>query len=327
MFSISALSPPSTPRGSIFSPRQSEAPWSMHALSLESPGKRVKLNPVPSTFSKPSFPRNNNKNMFIRSATLASRRLKNAPTSIAPLQMSSARVEPETQSLSTGLSPIVKSLSIMSKASKPSGLQIESRQQSPAACESTPSPSLTFRLQKSTPAKIAQAKGVAVPRLSLAIPTGLISPPSANSTPKRRPPPLSFGSLASPATNKSMSPSLPQTPGTAGFASFSPPNIMEDLMFGEASPSFYAQKTPPPASWVPTFFVTPPTPVAADSCAGSQSGSVEAKLGSGACTLSPSTPPWPKSGSGLQKTIFDHIGKNQLSTMDLRGYMAISMSS
>ncbi|KAJ2803996.1 hypothetical protein H4R20_002670, partial [Coemansia guatemalensis] len=169
--------------------------------------------------------------------------------------------------------------------------------------------------------------------------TGLISPPSTTSTPKAgrgRPPALSLGAAlaSSDAGMSPLSPAMPHTPGARG----APPPIdpMSCSLFGEASPSFYERPTPPPVEGAPVFMFTPPSP-AVVAVAGATGGDA-AEPGSpppgdlqapalGSSTLSPCTPPWPKSGASLRKTIFDHIGQSQLSPMDLRGYMAISMNS
>ncbi|KAI9504488.1 hypothetical protein GGI25_005458 [Coemansia spiralis] len=368
MFSISALSPPSTPRAPIFSPTQRVyAPWSVYALSVQSPGKRVKLeSPSPmATFASSEKPSGLQP---LRSSTLASRRTKKAP--LSPLFVPRAKVLGDSAvasspMASTGLSPIVMGLSLggggfgstpkqpqpgesntkkepakntfplRHKSAKKPNLKLSplgnSREETPqpiAAVAPVNPPPMAFRLQKPAPAKKpAQRKGQGpkLSKLSVA-PTGLISPPST-STPLRkhmgRPPPLSLGYAANTlacADTSLSSPSMPQTPGGSGSA-FS--GAFSDTAFGEASPSLFERKTPSPADWAPTFFVTPPTPVAGDAvaegCAAEQS--------SAAASLSPCTPPWPKSGSSLRKTIFDHIGKSSLSPMDLRGYMAISMSN
>ncbi|KAJ1997101.1 hypothetical protein H4R26_005955 [Coemansia thaxteri] len=191
---------------------------------------------------------------------------------------------------------------------------------------------MKFRLQKTAPAKAAATlKGAAkLPQLSVGPPpiTGLVSPPSA--TPKRnhRPPPMNFGG------NKTLeaagldllpppSPSMPLTPGMGGFGMANA--SIGCMLFGEASPSaLLSQPTPPTASWAPKFFVTPPSPAIVAVPALQQA--TVAGL-SASSSLSPCTPPWPKSGASLRKTIFDHIGKSQLSPMDMRGYMAMSMNS
>ncbi|KAJ2378416.1 hypothetical protein IW150_000813 [Coemansia sp. RSA 2607] len=338
------MSPPATPRGSIFSPRQGTSSWSTRVLTVECPEKRFKLDTSSIGCNMPMSPCGGpNSNVFVRTSTLAARRMKRMVSpSITPLQLTaSAESSPNVQSLSTGLSPIISSLSIMSSTPKPSGLQIESRLRSAAPRTPNPSaatescenslPAMKFRLQKSVPAKSMRAKAATVPRLNIAAQTGLMSPPSATPVPnKRRPPALSFGALASPAIGGALgtaplSPSVPQTPSVGGFSAFSPPNIdLGNLMFGKASPSFYDQPTPPPIAGAPSFFITPPSPAVVAVAAGSSSSSNGVNVSS---SLAPCTPPWPKSGSNMQKTIFDHIGKNQLSPMDMRGYMVISMNS
>ncbi|KAJ2910491.1 hypothetical protein GGI21_000826, partial [Coemansia aciculifera] len=270
MFSISAMSPPATPRGPIFSPQQSAAPWSMYTLSVESPEKRQRLNPVPSTFGGARPSTNVAKSFISRSNSLASRRLKRAPA-VSPLQLSRLESESANGMQSTGLSPIVKGLSL----SKP----ILSTPVPPPSTTTTSSsmnvaPAMKFRLQKPAPAKAAATlKGAAkLPQLSVAPPpvVGLVSPPS--STPNKRgfhrPPPLSFGggggkSLMAAAAGLDLlpppSPSMPHTPGVGGFGSV---NLsIGTMMFGEASPShLLSQPTPPTVDWAPKFFVTPPSP-------------------------------------------------------------------
>ncbi|KAJ2660231.1 hypothetical protein IWW48_003063 [Coemansia sp. RSA 1200] len=502
MFTISALSPPSTPRGPIFSPRQKGCGrWAVYALSLQSPGKRVKLDQqltFASVFGATTTSTNNNSRLHqflpqapaasasasasLSSSTLASRRMKKAP--LAPLMVSKSKVlessGPMTAGLaspmgSTGLSPIVKGLTLgrngfggmvgsplkissignsmgnkisstinstisnsntnnstmnsstrigiktktndkkpvstssnpfpLRKVRKPvpsSLLHLEiDKEETPAVAAptflaspppaasaappaalaalaspptenddvnnktcSTQPPPMTFRLQKSAPAKKQKSKptlggkgGGRLAKLSVA-PTGLISPPTV-STPVRRmppmqlkqsngglsrPPPLALGNAANSAmaaaaaasplvlgndsSMSPLSPSMPQTPGASNSGSgmqFS--GILGDCSaFGEVSPSFHAQRTPSPAAWAPTFLITPPSPplpgTRIDSTSGQASDSASASA-----SLAPCTPPWPKSGSSLRKTIFDHIGQPQLSPMDLRGYMAISMNS
>ncbi|KAJ2449141.1 hypothetical protein EV183_005060 [Coemansia sp. RSA 2336] len=332
------MSPPSTPRGPIFSPRQEHDPmaWCYRTFSLASPTKRLKLEPVepnrPAPLRKPSInpiqPANSNKNTLLRSATLASRRLRrNAPAKL-PLEKSAA----ETPLLggspgasSTGLSPIVKGLS----------LGIDKRQNTPTplstqqyAAESKPAPPqqqpMRFRLQKPAPTTSVAKKEKAskVPKLKLGAATGLVSPPSETvpgtaSRGRSRPPALSLAA-ASPLASAGIdvSQGMPQTPGTA-TGTF---NLVDNAMFGEASPSLYAQPTPPPIEGAPVFEITPPSPATVlvpENNAAEQPSS----------SLAPCTPPWPKSGASLRKTLFDHIGQNQLSPMDMRGYMAISMNS
>ncbi|KAJ1894082.1 hypothetical protein LPJ81_005234 [Coemansia sp. IMI 209127] len=423
MFTISALSPPSTPRGPIFSPRQNGCGrWTGYALSLQSPGKRVKLDHQPLSIK----PTNASKLQFPQASTLASRRMKKAPPmalvvakeqtqgtptgfaigSASPLMAGSAMESTSPLIIgsaleSTGLSPIVKGLSLgrvgggfgsmvgsplkinslsnhnrikevedkpaaisksnpfplrKAKKAKPAGMQLfkEEKEKSPAALIASPLPPpidttapsvtqqqqqqplpMTFRLQKTAPAKQKKklALGGKVSKLSVA-PTGLISPPT-ESTPVRtqpmmklgglRPPALALGNAANSAmvgapSMSPLSPSVPQTPGGNGFS-----GILSDCSaYGEASPSFLARKTPPPAAWAPTFFVTPPTPLVPGTRI---QNSAENKAGDSSASLAPCTPPWPKSGSSLRKTIFDHIGQPQLSPMDLRGYMAVSMNN
>ncbi|PIA18608.1 hypothetical protein COEREDRAFT_95843 [Coemansia reversa NRRL 1564] len=196
-----------------------------------------------------------------------------------------------------------------------------------------------FRLQKAAPTKSNKLTNGGKLKLNVGN-TGLISPPSTTSTPRARrgrPPALSLSeALASSDVGMSpLSPAMPHTPGAGG----APPPIdpMSCSLFGEVSPSFYERPTPPPVEGAPVFMFTPPSPAvvlvtgaaSADAAepgspppGGLQEGPVI-----GSSTLSPCTPPWPKSGASLRKTIFDHIGQNQLSPMDLRGYMAISMNS
>ncbi|KAJ1820766.1 hypothetical protein LPJ60_003021 [Coemansia sp. RSA 2675] len=314
------MSPPATPRGPIFSPQQAAAPWSMYTLSVKSPEKRQRLNPVPSTFGGARPAPNVAKSFISRSNSLASRRLKRAPA-VSPLQLS--RLESETGMQSTGLSPIIKGLSL----NKP----ILSTPVPPSSAVADAPPAMKFRLQKPAPAKAAATlKGAAkLPQLSVSSPvTGLVSPPS--STPNKRgfhrPPPLSFGgnSLMAAAGLDLLpppSPSMPHTPG--GFA---PMNLsLGTMMCGEASPSILlSQLTPPTASWAPKFFVTPPSPATVAPIA--QQANVSG-LSVPSSSLSPCTPPWPKTGASLRKTIFDHVGKSQLSPMDMRGFMAVSMNS
>ncbi|KAJ2878163.1 hypothetical protein IWW38_006391, partial [Coemansia aciculifera] len=272
-----------------------------------------------------------------RSNSLASRRLKRAPA-VSPLQLSRLESESANGMQSTGLSPIVKGLSL----SKP----ILSTPVPPPSTTTTSSsmnvaPAMKFRLQKPAPAKAAATlKGAAkLPQLSVAPPpvVGLVSPPS--STPNKRgfhrPPPLSFGggggkSLMAAAAGLDLlpppSPSMPHTPGVGGFGSV---NLsIGTMMFGEASPShLLSQPTPPTVDWAPKFFVTPPSPAIVAVVPISQQASASALGSAMSSNLSPCTPPWPKSGASLRKTIFDHVGKSQLSPMDMRGYMAMSMNS
>ncbi|KAJ1664755.1 hypothetical protein IW140_002970 [Coemansia sp. RSA 1813] len=412
MFTISALSPPSTPRGPIFSPRQKGCNrWSVYALSLQSPGKRVKLDqPMAIKPTTTLGAANAKKLQFPQASTLASRRMKKAPPTPLMVAKAKAKTQPDsagpaTASVSspmgsTGLSPIVKGLSLgrngfggsmvgsplkinslsnlnskakdddkrpvstsnnpfplrKTKKPKPSGLQL-TKQDTPAAAPMAPTalaspptdnntnsvtqplpPPMTFRLQKTAPAKKQKKPvlGGKMSKLSVA-PTGLISPPTT-STPLRkqpagfsRPPALALGNAANTAmvglpsaglTLSPMSPSMPQTPGGSGFS-----GILSDCSaYGEVSPSFLAQRTPSPAAWAPTFFITPPTPQVPGTKI-ETSAAVGSADQSGSASLAPCTPPWPKSGSSLRKTIFDHIGQPQLSPMDLRGYMAISMNS
>ncbi|KAJ1853841.1 hypothetical protein GGH12_003495 [Coemansia sp. RSA 1822] len=435
------MSPPSTPRGSIFSPRQdSQMPWPFRTISLASPGKRIKLDSMlascnsPRRLATPMSPGPGSRSVLLRSATLASRRMKRNPPTALPLDL--AKLAPAVGSLgsSTGLSPVVKDLSIgisspqmmdtkedtpavlveetkpapqpmqfrlqkvapkveveaapqpapfrlqktapkeaeaaaqpmpfrlqkpaPAKKSKPMPFRLQKpapvkeskpapfRLQKPVEVEETQpvQPQMRFRLQKPTPTKSEKAEKAAkankVSKLNIA-PTGLISPPSVStpsvSTPRitrgrGRPPALSLAAAPLASAGIEMSPSspfMPQTPG-AGPA---PLNLIGDAMFGEASPSLYAQPTPPPVKGAPTFMFTPPSPAIVivkslngDVAESESSGSLQAPAAASA-TLSPCTPPWPKSGSSLRKTIFDHIGQSQLSPMDLRGYMAISMNS
>ncbi|KAJ2137008.1 hypothetical protein IW136_003681 [Coemansia sp. RSA 678] len=436
------MSPPSTPRGSIFSPRQDyQMPWPFRTISLASPGKRIKLDSVlascnsPRRLATPMSPGPGSRSVLLRSATLASRRMKRNPPTVLPLNL--AKLAPSVGSLgsSTGLSPVVKDLSIgisqqmdtkedapvvpveetkpapqpmqfrlqkvapkveveVKAAAQPAPFRLQKmapkeaetaaqpmpfrlqkpapvkkskpmpfRLQKPAPVkESKPAlfqlqkpvevespqseqpeqPQMRFRLQKPTPTKSDKAEKAAkankVSKLNIA-PTGLISPPSVSTpsvpTPcitrgRGRPPALSLAAAPLASAGIEMSPSspfMPQTPG-AGPA---PLNLIGDAMFGEASPSLYAQPTPPPVKGAPTFMFTPPSPAIVivkninDVADSESSGLLLAPAGS--ATLSPCTPPWPKSGSSLRKTIFDHIGQSQLSPMDLRGYMAISMNS
>ncbi|KAJ2863852.1 hypothetical protein GGI22_001860 [Coemansia erecta] len=410
MFTISALSPPSTPRGPIFSPRQNGCGrWTGYALSLQSPGKRLKLDHQ----ALPIKPTNTRKLQFPQASTLASRRMKKAPPMALPVateqtQGSSTGSAMESTSPlimgsvleSTGLSPIVKGLSLgraggfgsmvgsplkinslsshnrpkeddkqaaaasksnpfplrKAKKTKPTGMQLfkEEKEKAPAASIASPlpppidttaqsvtqqqqPPPMTFRLQKTAPAKQKKklTLGGKVSKLSVA-PTGLISPPT-ESTPVRtqpmmklggglRPPALALGNAANSAmvgaapSMSPLSPSMPQTPGGNGFS-----GILSDCSaYGEASPSFLARRTPSPAAWAPTFFVTPPTPPVPGTRI---QNSAESQAADSSASLAPCTPPWPKSGSSLRKTIFDHIGQPQLSPMDLRGYMAVSMNN
>ncbi|KAJ2724724.1 hypothetical protein GGI07_001777 [Coemansia sp. Benny D115] len=330
MFSISAMSPPSTPRGSVFSPRPSTA-WTMRALTIDIPEKRFKLDAPPSLGKVSMSPCGPNKSVFVRTSTLAARRQKRTLPGIAPLQLAQSN---GVQGLSTGLSPIVKGLSLASCCSTPR-----------PATNATPVAS-PFRLQKTAPTKKSRAP--CVPKLSLgpeaaasdssALSLDSQAPATATITGmgakrQRRPPMLSVRTGSDSTlleTAAPLSPSVPQTPGISamGFGITSSPNaaaasLTGHLLFGEASPSFYAQRTPPTASWAPTLFVTPPSPEAVVA----SSKSVAGGSVSGASALAPCTPPWPKTGASMQKTIFDHIGKSQLSPMDMRGYLAIAMGS
>ncbi|KAJ2662080.1 hypothetical protein IW148_003128 [Coemansia sp. RSA 1199] len=435
------MSPPSTPRGSIFSPRQdSQMPWPFRTISLASPGKRIKLDSMlascnsPRRLATPMSPGPGSRSVLLRSATLASRRMKRNPPTALPLDLAKLAPAVGSPGSSTGLSPVVKDLSIgisspqmmdtkedapavlveetkpapqpmqfrlqkvapkveveaapqpapfrlqktapkeaeaaaqpmpfrlqkpaPAKKSKPMPFRLQKpapvkeskpapfRLQKPVEVEETQpaQPQMRFRLQKPTPTKSEKAEKAAkankVSKLNIA-PTGLISPPSVStpsvSTPRitrgrGRPPALSLAAAPLASAGIEMSPSspfMPQTPG-AGPA---PLNLIGDAMFGEASPSLYAQPTPPPVKGAPTFMFTPPSPAIVivkslngDVAESESSGSLQAPAAAPA-TLSPCTPPWPKSGSSLRKTIFDHIGQSQLSPMDLRGYMAISMNS
>ncbi|KAJ2717113.1 hypothetical protein H4R19_000198 [Coemansia spiralis] len=188
-----------------------------------------------------------------------------------------------------------------------------------------------FRLLKPAPAKAA--KGSKVPaKLDLG-PTGLISPPET-SRGGGRPPPLSLaGALALPELSPS-SPCMPLTPG-AGRGPIN--SAFGASLFGEASPSLYDLPTPPPVDGAPSFMVTPPSPAVvaiAEAMDAVEPGSpppggerCSPAATSASASLAPCTPPWPKTGASLRKTIFDHIGKPLLSPFDLRGYMAISMNS
>ncbi|KAJ2250455.1 hypothetical protein GGH97_000697 [Coemansia sp. RSA 475] len=471
------MSPPSTPRGSIFSPRQdSQMPWPFRTISLASPGKRIKLDSMlascnsPRRLATPMSPGPGSRSVLLRSATLASRRMKRNLSTVLPLNLAKLAPAVGSLGLSTGLSPVVKDLSIgisqqmdtkedapvvpveetkpapqpmqfrlqkvapkvkvevkaaaqpapfrlqkmapkvevevkaavqpapfrlqkmapkeaeaaaqpmpfrlqkpapvkkskpmpfrlqkpaPVKESKPASFRLQKpveveeskpalfRLQKPVEVESPQpeQPQMRFRLQKPTPTKSDKAEKAAkankVSKLNIA-PTGLISPPSVSTpsvpTPcitrgRGRPPALSLAAAPLASAGIEMSPSspfMPQTPG-AGPA---PLNLIGDAMFGEASPSLYAQPTPPPVKGAPTFMFTPPSPAIVivkninDVAESELSGSLQAPAAS--VTLSPCTPPWPKSGSSLRKTIFDHIGQSQLSPMDLRGYMAISMNS
>ncbi|KAJ2129424.1 hypothetical protein GGF48_002435 [Coemansia sp. RSA 921] len=433
------MSPPSTPRGSIFSPRQdSQMPWPFRTISLASPGKRIKLDSMlascnsPRRLATPMSPGPGSRSVLLRSATLASRRMKRNLSTVLPLNLAKLAPAVGSLGLSTGLSPVVKDLSIgisqqmdtkedapvvpveetkpapqpmqfrlqkvapkveveVKAAAQPAPFRLQKmapkeaeaaaqpmpfrlqkpapvkkskpmpfRLQKPAPVkESKPAsfrlqkpvevespqpeqPQMRFRLQKPTPTKSDKAEKAAkankVSKLNIA-PTGLISPPSVSTpsvpTPcitrgRGRPPALSLAAAPLASAGIEMSPSspfMPQTPG-AGPA---PLNLIGDAMFGEASPSLYAQPTPPPVKGAPTFMFTPPSPAIVivkninDVAESELSGSLQAPAAS--VTLSPCTPPWPKSGSSLRKTIFDHIGQSQLSPMDLRGYMAISMNS
>ncbi|KAJ1732519.1 hypothetical protein LPJ72_003376 [Coemansia sp. Benny D160-2] len=512
MFTISALSPPSTPRGPIFSPRQKGCGrWAVYALSLQSPGKRVKLDQqltfasvfgatTNSTHNSsrlqqflPQKPLSPSSSVSLSSSTLASRRMKKAP--LTPLMVSKSKVlessGPMTAGLaspmgSTGLSPIVKGLTLgrngfggmvgsplkissignnmgskisstmnstvsstststnntmMNSSSTRTGIKTKINEKKPVSTSSNPfplrkvrkpvpssllhleidkheapavaapaaaptflaspppaasaappaalaalasppteddnvnsktcstqPPPMTFRLQKAAPAKKQKSKpalggkgGGRLAKLSVAAPTGLISPPTV-STPVRRmppmpmqlkqsngglsrPPPLALGNaansamaaaaasplaLGSDSSMSPLSPSMPQTPGASNSGSgMQFAGILGDCSaFGEVSPSFHAQRTPSPAAWAPTFLITPPSPPLPGTRIDSTSGQAsDAASASASASLAPCTPPWPKSGSSLRKTIFDHIGQPQLSPMDLRGYMAISMNS
>ncbi|KAJ2501710.1 hypothetical protein GGH96_001674 [Coemansia sp. RSA 1972] len=407
------MSPPSTPRGSIFSPRQdSQMPWPFRTISLASPGKRIKLDSVlascnsPRRLATPMSPGPGSRSVLLRSATLASRRMKRNPPAVLPLNL--AKLAPAVGSLgsSTGLSPVVKDLSIgivsppmdtkedapvvpveetkpapqpmqfrlqkvapkveveVKAAPQPAPFRLQKtapkeveaaaqpmpfRLQKPAPAkkskplpfrlqkpapvkESKPAslllqkpveetqpeqPQMRFRLQKPMPTKSDKAEKAArankVSKLNIA-PTGLISPPSVStpsvSTPsvptpritrgRGRPPALSLAAAPLASAGIEMSPSspfMPQTPG-AGPA---PLNLIGDAMFGEASPSLYAQPTPPPVKGAPTFMFTPPSPAIvvvksiSDVAESESSGSLQAPAAASA-TLSPCTPPWPKSG-------------------------------
>ncbi|KAJ2648360.1 hypothetical protein IWW40_003998 [Coemansia sp. RSA 1250] len=330
------MSPPSTPRGPIFSPRQEHntMAWCYRTFSLASPTKRIKLEPVdpnrPAPLRKPSTnltqpPANGNKNALLRSATLASRRLRrNAPAKL-PLEKSAAETPlliGSPSAPSTGLSPIVKGLSLGMDKRQNTPTPLSTQQH---AGDSKPEPQqpMRFRLQKPAPTKSVSKKEKAskVPKLKLGAATGLVSPPSETvpgtaSRGRSRPPALSLAAAPLASAGIDVSQGMPQTPGTAA-GTF---NLAGDAMFGEASPSLYAQPTPPPIEGAPVFEITPPSPA---TVLVPENNAVEQASSS----LAPCTPPWPKSGSSLRKTLFDHIGQNQLSPMDMRGYMAISMNS
>ncbi|KAJ2143912.1 hypothetical protein J3F82_005183 [Coemansia sp. RSA 637] len=437
------MSPPSTPRGSIFSPRQdSQMPWPFRTISLASPGKRIKLDSMlascnsPRRLATPMSPGPGSRSVLLRSATLASRRMKRNLSTVLPLNL--AKLAPAVGSLgsSTGLSPVVKDLSIgisqqmdtkedapvvpveetkpapqpmqfrlqkvapkvevevkaaaqpapfrlqkmapkeaeaaaqpmpfrlqkpapvkkskpmpfrlqkpaPVKESKPASFRLQKpapvkeskpasfRLQKPVEVESPQpeQPQMRFRLQKPTPTKSDKAeKAAKANKVPPSVSTPSVPTPCITRG-RGRPPALSLAAAPLASAGIEMSPSspfMPQTPG-AGPA---PLNLIGDAMFGEASPSLYAQPTPPPVKGAPTFMFTPPSPAIVivkninDVAESELSGSLQAPAAS--VTLSPCTPPWPKSGSSLRKTIFDHIGQSQLSPMDLRGYMAISMNS
>ncbi|KAJ2525725.1 hypothetical protein GGH20_003833, partial [Coemansia sp. RSA 1937] len=378
------MSPPSTPRGSIFSPRQdSQMPWPFRTISLASPGKRIKLDSMlascnsPRRLATPMSPGPGSRSVLLRSATLASRRMKRNLSTVLPLNLAKLAPAVGSLGLSTGLSPVVKDLSIgisqqmdtkedapvvpveetkpapqpmqfrlqkvapkvevevkaaaqpapfrlqkmapkeaeaaaqpmpfrlqkpapvkkskpmpfrlqkpaPVKESKPASFRLQKpveveeskpalfRLQKPVEVESPQpeQPQMRFRLQKPTPTKSDKAEKAAkankVSKLNIA-PTGLISPPSVSTpsvpTPcitrgRGRPPALSLAAAPLASAGIEMSPSspfMPQTPG-AGPA---PLNLIGDAMFGEASPSLYAQPTPPPVKGAPTFMFTPPSP-------------------------------------------------------------------
>ncbi|KAJ1732795.1 hypothetical protein LPJ61_001885 [Coemansia biformis] len=187
-----------------------------------------------------------------------------------------------------------------------------------------------FRLLKPAPAKAAKG-GKAPAKLNLC-PTGLISPPESSRG--GRPPPLS---LAGALTQSGLSPSSPCMPLTPGAGRGPVGGAIDGALFGEASPSLYAQPTPPPIAGAPIFMFTPPSPPVVAIAAAADAAEPNSPPPGGAqntltavsasASLAPCTPPWPKTGASLRRTIFDHIGKPQLSPMDLRGYMAISMNS
>ncbi|KAJ2158801.1 hypothetical protein GGF46_003492 [Coemansia sp. RSA 552] len=208
----------------------------------------------------------------------------------------------------------------------------------------TQPPAARFRLQKPAPGRAGPNKAAGkaagkVPKLNIEPPTGLISPPSTN-TPRaagkrRKPAPLSIGGAAPMSlAGGGLSPSSPCMPHTPGGNAGPMLVNLDASMFGEASPSLYDLPTPPPITGAPTFTFTPPSPavVVATGNAGATAapgsplpGSLQPSSAASG-TLTPCTPPWPKSGASLRRTIFDHIGASRLSPMDLRGYMAISMS-
>ncbi|KAJ2765604.1 hypothetical protein IWQ56_004030 [Coemansia nantahalensis] len=224
----------------------------------------------------------------------------------------------------------------LQKPARPSKLAMGGRKQDvePATPEDTVQAgpqAPQFRLLKPAPAKAP--KGAKVPAKLNIGPTGLISPPETSRG--GRPAPLS---LALALSQPELSPSSPCMPLTPGASRGPVDGGLGASMFGEASPSFYDQPTPPPVDGAPSFMVTPPSPavvaVAAVTGAvepaspppgGEQQRSAAAMPAS--ASLAPCTPPWPKTGASLRKTIFDHIGKPQLSPFDLRGYMATSMIS
>ncbi|KAJ2780253.1 hypothetical protein H4R18_003565 [Coemansia javaensis] len=408
MFSIAVMSPPATPRGPIFSPRQ-PAPhaWSFRTISLERGDKRQRLEPVEPACRPMSPGPSIRRSMSTRTpppSSLAARRLRrNGPAALALRSPGLAHALDPLATQSTGLSPVVRGMSLgapeaqppqppplfrLQKPARPSKLsfggrqnnapapttqeqqqkQQQQQQQQQQQPKSQPAPPVfrlqkpappsklsfggrrratepisppedagprlapspaQFRLLKPTPTKAAREKPSRVPRLNIE-PTGLISPPDEPAARDRRPPPLSLaGALADPGMSPS-SPCMPLTPG----ASRNPTIGLDQALFGEASPSLYDRPTPPPIAGAPVFVFTPPSPpvvaplpgAAAAADSGSPPPGAAAAAATPAASLAPCTPPWPKTGASLRRTIFDHIGKPQLSPMDLRGYMAISMS-
>ncbi|KAJ2339974.1 hypothetical protein GGF43_006515, partial [Coemansia sp. RSA 2618] len=137
--------------------------WSFRTISLASPGKRIKLDTMlslnsPSTNSSrrlaamPMSPGlGSNKSTLLRSATLASRRMKRGPPSALPLNIAKMAPAVMPPSQSTGLSPIVKDLSLGI-----SSQHTEAKLETPALPveETKPAPQpMQFRLQKPAPKK------------------------------------------------------------------------------------------------------------------------------------------------------------------------------
>ncbi|KAJ2789888.1 hypothetical protein H4R20_007101, partial [Coemansia guatemalensis] len=112
------MSPPSTPGGPIFSPRQrNPMPWSFRTISLDCPVKRIKLEPVESHSMRKSMSPvppspGVSRSLSMRAGSLASRRLKRNVLSALPLHISRAAPAVGLAGQSTGLSPIVKGLSL-----------------------------------------------------------------------------------------------------------------------------------------------------------------------------------------------------------------------